>query len=87
VAIAAASGITLETTYTGKAFAALVADARADRLADCQVLFWDTYSSAPMPAPGPVVALPQVLQAYVAECDRIYPAAGTPAAQSERNAR
>lgn len=87
VAIAAASGITLETTYTGKAFAALVADARAERLAGCQVLFWDTYSSAAMPAPGPVVALPQVLQAYVAECDRIYPAAGTPAAQTERNAR
>ena len=87
VAIAAASGITLETTYTGKAFAALVADARAGRLSDCQVLFWDTYSSAPMPAPGRIDALPEVLRAYIAQCYRIYPAAATPASQTGRNAQ
>ena len=87
VAIATASGITLETTYTGKAFAALVADARAGRLSDCQVLFWDTYSSAPMPVPGPIDALPDVLRAYIAECHRIYPATAEPVAQIGRSAQ
>jgi hypothetical protein len=35
----------LETTYTGKALAALAADARAGRLIGKTVLFWNTYSS------------------------------------------
>ena len=69
---AAEAGIVLETTYTGKALAALIADARAGRLAGERVLFWDTYSSAPMPAAGPDEALPPVLRAYVAECDRLF---------------
>ena len=45
VALAAAHNIHLETTYTGKALAALVADARAGKLAGKTVLFWNTYSS------------------------------------------
>lgn len=74
VRLAAASGIRLETTYTGKAFAAMVADARAGELAGRRVLFWDTYSSAAMPAPGPDEALPQVLRDFVRECDRVFSA-------------
>lgn len=43
VTLAAAHGLHLETTYTGRALAALAADARA--LAGKTVLFWNTYSS------------------------------------------
>ncbi len=45
------AGLSLEGTYTGKAFAALLADARAGKLAGKRVLFWNTYSSRPLP-PG-----------------------------------
>jgi len=45
-------GLKLETTFTGKAFEALLSDARAGLLAGADVLFWDTYNSAPLPAPG-----------------------------------
>lgn len=73
VAMAEAASIKLETTYTGKAFSAVIADARNGSLAiDQHVLFWDTYSSAPMPKPGPVEALPEELQAYIVECERVY---------------
>jgi 1-aminocyclopropane-1-carboxylate deaminase/D-cysteine desulfhydrase-like pyridoxal-dependent ACC family enzyme len=71
VALAEQTGLHLETTYTGKAFAAMLDDARKGRLhPDEHVLFWDTYSSAVKPAAGPIEALPQVLQEYVAECER-----------------
>lgn len=43
-------GVKLESTYTGKAFAGLLADARSGRLEGKRVLFWNTYSSAPYPA-------------------------------------
>ena len=43
------AGLRLETTYTGKAFAALIADARGGRLAGRRVMYWHTYSSAPYP--------------------------------------
>ena len=73
VALAAGRHLKLETTYTGKAFAALLDDARTGRIAaGADVLFWDTYSSAPMPAEGDDDALPPVLQEYVAECDRVF---------------
>ena len=36
-------------TYTAKAMAALVADARAGLLQDKRVLFWNTYNSRPIP--------------------------------------
>ena len=39
----------LETTYTGKAMAGLVHDARAGRLANSSVVFWLTYNSRPYP--------------------------------------
>jgi len=44
------AGLSLETTYTGKAFAALLADAAAGHLRGRTVLFLDTFSSAPIPA-------------------------------------
>ena len=44
---AAAEGVKLETTYTGKALAALLGDVGAGLLGDQRVLFWDTYNSAP----------------------------------------
>jgi 1-aminocyclopropane-1-carboxylate deaminase/D-cysteine desulfhydrase-like pyridoxal-dependent ACC family enzyme len=45
VALAQADHLHLETTYTGKALAALAADARAGKLASKTTLFWNTYSS------------------------------------------
>ena len=42
-------GITLDTTYTAKAMAALISDARAGRLDSKEVLFWNTYNSRPDP--------------------------------------
>jgi D-cysteine desulfhydrase len=45
VALAEAHHIHSETTYTGKALAALVADARAGRLVGKTALFWNTYNS------------------------------------------
>ena len=78
VRVSAGTGITLETTYTGKAFAAMSADAATGALADARVLYWDTYSSAPMPAPGPDDALPAVLREYIAECDALFGHSGEP---------
>jgi D-cysteine desulfhydrase len=45
VALAESNHIHLETTYTGKALAALIADARAGKLAGKTALFWNTHSS------------------------------------------
>jgi D-cysteine desulfhydrase len=45
LALAEADNLHLETTYTGKALAALIADARAGRLAGKTVLFWNTHNS------------------------------------------
>ncbi len=56
VARAAAVGLTLEPTYTGKAMAALLSDARRGALDGKRVLFVHTYSSvdlAPLLAQGP----------------------------------
>lgn len=79
VEAAAEAGIKLETTYTGKAMAALLADAAAHRFDGERVVFWDTYSSAPMPAAGDVEELPEVLQDYVAVCDEMFgPSLTTP---------
>jgi D-cysteine desulfhydrase len=71
--LARRSGLHLETTYTGKAYAAMVADARAGLLEGRTVLFWDTYSSAPYPEPGDPRSLPAELRAYIDECRRLYP--------------
>ncbi len=48
VDLAAAHGLRLETTYTGKALAALAADARAGQLTGKTAVFWNTYSSRPI---------------------------------------
>jgi len=69
---AAQQGYRLETTYTGKALAAMMADAAEGLLADEQVLFLDTYNSAPALPQGDAAVLPPVLQAYVAECERLF---------------
>ncbi len=42
-------GIKLDNTYTAKATAALLSDARAGRLDSKEVLFWNTYNSRPDP--------------------------------------
>jgi D-cysteine desulfhydrase len=58
VARAAAVGLRLEPTYTGKTMAALLADAAAGRLDGKRVLFWHTYNGvelAPLLAAGPGV--------------------------------
>ncbi len=44
-----AFGLTLETTYTGKAMSALLADWRKQE--DGRVLYWHTYHSAPLEVP------------------------------------
>jgi 1-aminocyclopropane-1-carboxylate deaminase/D-cysteine desulfhydrase-like pyridoxal-dependent ACC family enzyme len=73
VALAEAAGIKLETTYTGKAFSAMLDYARRGSLSiDDHVLFWNTYNSAPMPAAGDIATLPEELQVYIAECERRY---------------
>ena len=45
------AGIGLEGTYSGKAFAALLADLDGGRLTGMNVLFWNTYSSRKLPVP------------------------------------
>jgi D-cysteine desulfhydrase len=42
-------GVSLETTYTGKAMAALLTDARANKLQKGFALFWNSYNSQPYP--------------------------------------
>ena len=45
-------GLELESTYTGKAFAALLHDLEQSHSAPRSVLFWNTYNSRPLPADG-----------------------------------
>ena len=59
-------GIALETTYTGKAMAALLRDLSNSR--DQRPMFWNTYNSAPLPMPDgslPRGRLPQEFQKYL----------------------
>lgn len=60
-------GLTLESTYTGKAMAALLHDLRNDESG--HVLFWNTYHSAPLPAsvepPADTGALPEEFLGYI----------------------
>jgi len=44
--------LTLETTYTGKALAALLHDITSTAYKDERFLFWDTYNSRPLPVGG-----------------------------------
>jgi 1-aminocyclopropane-1-carboxylate deaminase/D-cysteine desulfhydrase-like pyridoxal-dependent ACC family enzyme len=61
-------GLNLEATYTGKAMAALVADARRGDLDGKSLLFWNTYSSRALPAgagiPADTAALPAEFLRY-----------------------
>jgi 1-aminocyclopropane-1-carboxylate deaminase/D-cysteine desulfhydrase-like pyridoxal-dependent ACC family enzyme len=70
VRLAAEHALRLEPTYTGKAMAALLADARAGRLDGKRVLFWHTYNGvdlAPLLAAGPgITALPALLHKHFA---------------------
>lgn len=45
-------GLRLETTYTGKAMAAVLCDLENPALSDKKLLFWNTYSSAALPVPA-----------------------------------
>ena len=42
-------GLRLDGSYSGKTFAALMADARAGSLGSDPILYWDTYNSRPLP--------------------------------------
>ncbi len=57
-------GLKLENTYTGKAFAALLADGRSD----VQTMFWNTYNSTPLPVdtlrPDDVSGIPEAFLSY-----------------------
>jgi len=44
-------GITLESTYTGKTMAALLADMREPGAGDLNFLYWHTYNSVPLDVP------------------------------------
>jgi D-cysteine desulfhydrase len=61
-------GLTLEATYSGKAMAALLHDARQPQLADQTLLFWNTHNSRPMPTitarPGNAAQLPDEFRRY-----------------------
>ena len=46
-----ALGLDLESTYTGKAMAALVHDAGRAEHRDASLMFWNTYNSNPLPLP------------------------------------
>jgi 1-aminocyclopropane-1-carboxylate deaminase/D-cysteine desulfhydrase-like pyridoxal-dependent ACC family enzyme len=77
---AAQAGLILETTYTGKVMAALLADAASGHLDGRRVLFWHTYSSAdlaPLLARGHarIDAAPARLRSVLEEVARL-PAAG-----------
>lgn len=62
--------IGLETTYTGKAMAALLSDLDDPDLANDRLLFWNTYSSAELPVsdekPPDQAALPTEFMRYFA---------------------
>jgi D-cysteine desulfhydrase len=61
-------GLRLESTYTGKAMAALLSDLDSGRLDGRSVLFWNTYNSRPLPAPPDAApdtpALPSAFRRY-----------------------
>lgn len=64
------AGLKLETTYTAKALACLIADARSGRLDGSVPVFWQTLNSRPKP-PGldavDVTSLPASLRRYLQE--------------------
>lgn len=61
-------GLTLDSTYSGKAMAALLHDLELERAADGPALFWNTYNSRVLPVraeqPADVSALPEEFLRY-----------------------
>ncbi len=61
-------GLELETTYTGKAMAALLQDAQQSQSTEHDWLFWNTYNSQPLPAfpaqPDELARLPRDFLRY-----------------------
>jgi 1-aminocyclopropane-1-carboxylate deaminase/D-cysteine desulfhydrase-like pyridoxal-dependent ACC family enzyme len=65
-----AAGLTLDGTYTGKTLAALLGHGRMGRLADRDVVFWNTYNSrdlAPLAEQGDPALLPDELREYITD--------------------
>ena len=60
------AGLHLETTYTGKAMAALLSDLRSRDLRDQNILFWNTYNSRPLADAGDadLSGLPKEFDSY-----------------------
>jgi D-cysteine desulfhydrase len=61
-------GLKLETTYTGKALAALLEHARTGKLSGKKVMFWNTYNSRAYPGEitrASTEQLPESLQKYL----------------------
>lgn len=66
IAVAREAGLRLEATYTAKCLAAVIERLRRGD-APGPVLFWNTYSSAPLAAPaGSEAALPREIQRWIA---------------------
>lgn len=63
-----ALGLKIETTYTGKAMAALLHDLALQAYAGERCLFWNTYNSRPLPVtadrPGSAENIPQEFMSY-----------------------
>jgi len=61
-------GLTLDTTYSGKAMAALLHDAEQPQFASQSMLFWNTYNSRPLPVsaerPADTARLPEEFLRY-----------------------
>jgi hypothetical protein len=61
-------GLALETTYTGKAMAAMLQDLDKPEFANQSMLFWNTYNSRPLTAdldrPADVSRLPPEFLRY-----------------------
>lgn len=74
LALAADQGLELETTYTAKCFAALIARAKRGALPSGPVLFWNTYNAVDLatrtPRPPTLDALPQHLRERLLAADR-----------------
>jgi D-cysteine desulfhydrase len=56
-------GLALETTYTGKAMAAMLHDLQAGDYDAGRYLFWNTYNSRPLPVAAETPASPQNMPA------------------------
>ena len=62
-------GLSLETTYTGKAMAAMLRDLQAADYDSSRCLFWNTYNASPLPV---TAAMPTQLGNIPAEFARYY---------------